>query len=170
MSGLGTPIDIRLEAPGDEQAIFALTEAAFKGMEFSDGTEQYIVDALRNDGDLKLSLVALDKQRIVGHIAFSPISISDGSTDWYGLGPVSVAPELQRKGIGGQLIRRGIDDMRDKGAKGIALLGSTEYYPRFGFKHEPQLRYPGPPAEYFQCLLLEGDLPSGEIAYSKAFG
>ena len=170
MSGLGTPITIRTEAPGDEATIFELTQAAFKGMEFSDGTEPYIVDKLREDGDLTLSLVALDKSRIVGHIAISPITISDGTSDWYGLGPVSVRPDMQRVGIGSALIRQTIDLMRERGAKGIALLGSSEYYPRFGFKHEPQLRYPGPPAEYFQCLLLKGELPSGEIAYSHAFG
>ena len=170
MSGLGTNIEIRGEAAGDEEAIFALTQRAFAGMEFSDGTEPYIVDKLRADGDLTLSLVALERARIVGHIAFSPLSISDGSADWYGLGPVSVEPRLQRSGIGGKLIERGIADMRERGAKGIALLGSTEYYPRFGFRHEPQLRYPGPPAEYFQCLLLEGELPSGEVKYSAAFG
>lgn len=170
MSGLGTTIEIRREAAGDEEAIFALTQRAFQGMEFSDGTEPYIVDKLRADGDLTLSLVALDRARIVGHIAFSPLTISDGSADWYGLGPVSVEPKLQRSGIGSKLIERGIADMREHGAKGIALLGSTEYYPRFGFQHEPQLRYPGPPAEYFQCLLLEGELPSGEVKYSKAFG
>ena len=60
--------------------------------------------------------------------------------------------------------------MRQKDAKGIILLGSNEYYPRFGFKHEPQLKYPGPPPEYFQCLLLEGELPSGEVSYAPAFG
>ncbi|MEM7688623.1 MAG: N-acetyltransferase [Pseudomonadota bacterium] len=170
MSGLGHPITIRPEGPGDEAAIFELTQAAFKGMPFSDGTEPYIVDKLREDGDLSLSLVALDKQRIVGHVAISPITISDGTRDWYGLGPVSVWTELQRLGIGSALILRAIADMRERGAKGIALLGSTDYYPRFGFKHEPQLRYPGPPAENFQCLLLDGDLPSGDIAYSHAFG
>ncbi|MEL7317609.1 MAG: N-acetyltransferase [Pseudomonadota bacterium] len=170
MSGLGTPITIRAEAPGDEETIFALTKAAFTGMPFSSGTEPYIVDKLREDGDLTLSLVALDKQRIVGHIAISPITITDGAQGWFGLGPVSVWPDMQRVGIGETLIRRAIADMCERGAKGIALLGSTEYYPRFGFKHEPQLRYPGPPAEYFQCLLLDGDLPSGEIAYSHAFG
>ncbi|MEO0870847.1 MAG: N-acetyltransferase [Pseudomonadota bacterium] len=170
MSGLGTPIAIRPEAPGDESTIFTLTQSAFAGMEFSGGTEGYIVDKLREDGDLTLSLVALDRLRIVGHIAISPVTISDGASGWYGLGPVSVAPEMQRAGIGGLLIRRAIEQMRERGAKGIVLLGSTEYYPRFGFRHEPQLRYPGPPPEYFQCLLLEGDLPSGNVAYSRAFG
>lgn len=170
MSGLGTPIAIRPEAPGDESTIFTLTQSAFAGMEFSGGTEGYIVDKLREDGDLTLSLVALDRLRIVGHIAISPVTISDGASGWYGLGPVSVAPEMQRAGIGGLLIRRAIEQMRERGAKGIVLLGSTEYYPRFGFRHEPQLSYPGPPPEYFQCLLLEGDLPSGNVAYSLAFG
>lgn len=170
MSGLGTPIAIRPEARGDETTIFALTQSAFIGMEFSDGTEGYVVDKLREDGDLTLSLVALDRLRIVGHIAISPLSISDGTTDWYALGPVSVSPDLQRKGIGSALITRAIADMREKGAKGVALLGSTEYYPRFGFRHESQLRYPGPSPEYFQCLVLDGDLPSGEVAYSTAFG
>lgn len=170
MSGLGHVVSLRPEAAGDENAIFALTERAFAGMAFSDGTELQIVTALRRDGDLTLSLVALDTKDIVGHIAFSPLSISNGSQGWYGLGPVSVAPDLQKMGIGSKLIRRGIADMRQMGARGIALLGSTEYYPRFGFKHEPQLGYPGAPAEYFQCLVLEGELPSGEIAYSPAFG
>jgi len=170
MSGLGAPITIRAEGPGDEETIFALTKAAFTGMPFSSGTEPYIVDKLRADGDLTLSLVALDKQRIVGHIAISPVSITDGAQGWYGLGPVSVWPDIQKMGIGGTLIRRAIADMQERGAKGIILLGSNEYYPRFGFKHEPQLTYPGPPPEFFQCLLLDGDLPSGEIAYSHAFG
>jgi len=170
MSGLGAPITVRPESPGDEETIFTLTQTAFKPMPFSSGTEPYIIDKLRADGDLTLSLVALDKLRIVGHIAISPITITDGTNGWYGLGPVSVWPELQRVGIGGTLIRRAIADMREKGAKGIALLGSNEYYPRFGFRHEPQLRYPGPPAEYFQCLALDGDLPCGEVAYARGFG
>ena len=163
-------ISIRPEAPGDEATIFALTKAAFDPMPFSDGDEPELVNKLRADGDLTLSLVAEDAERIVGHIAFSSVTISDGARDWYGLGPVSVWPELQREGIGGALINRGIADMRQKGAKGIILLGSNEYYPRFGFRHEPQLKYPGPPPEYFQCLLLDGELPSGEVSYAPGFG
>lgn len=163
-------ITIRPEAPGDEATIFALTEAAFRDMPFSDGDEPELVNKLRANGDLTLSLVAEDAEQIVGHIAFSPVTISDGAIGWYGLGPVSVWPELHKQGIGGALIKRGIADMRHKGAKGIVLLGSNAYYPRFGFKHEPQLRYPGPPAEYFQCLLLSGDLPAGEVSYAPAFG
>ena len=163
-------ITIRPEAPGDEATIFALTEAAFRVQPHADGDEQELVNALRDNGDLALSLVAEDAERIVGHIAFSRVSISDGTPDWYGLGPVSVWPELHRRGIGSALIYRGIADLRQMGAKGIVLLGSTEYYPRFGFRHEPQLTYPGPPAEYFQCLVLQGELPHGEVTYAPAFG
>ena len=139
MTGPEIPITIRPEAPGDEDTIFALTEAAFADMPFSEGDEQHLIGRLRRDGDLTLSLVAEDAERIVGHIAFSPVTISDGAQQWYGLGPVSVWPELHHRGIGGALIRRGLTDMGVKGAKGVVLLGSNVYYPRFGFQHRPQL-------------------------------
>ena len=93
MSEAALPVSIRPEEPGDEATIFALTEAAFADMEFSDGDEQHVVTRLRDAGDLTLSLVAEDvaedAARIVGHIAFSPVTISDGAQGWYGLGPVS---------------------------------------------------------------------------------
>lgn len=160
---------IRPEREGDEATIHCLTEAAFRDMPFSEGDEQHLVDALRRDGDLALSLVAEDGTRIVGHIAFSRVAISDGTPDWYDLGPVSVWPDLHRRGIGSALIRHGIATLRMRGAAGIVLLGSPAYYGRFGFRHEPQLRYPGPPPEYFQCLVLTGDLPMGEVTYAPAF-
>lgn len=163
-------VTLRPERPEDATAIKALTEAAFRDMPFSDGDEHELVGALRDAGDLILSLVAEDGKCMVGHIAMSPVTISDGTSDWYGLGPVSVTPPLQRQGIGSKLILRAIADMRELGAKGIVLLGSNEYYPRFGFEHDPQLRYPGPPAEYFQRLVLDGDPPSGRVSYAPAFG
>ena len=163
-------ITIRPERAGDEAVIHELTKAAFRDMPFSEGDEQELVDALRNDGDLTLSLVAEDGMRIVGHIAFSPVAISDGTLDWYDLGPVSVWPDLHGQGIGSALVRRGIADMRGKGAKGIVLLGSPDYYGRFGFEHDPHLQYPGPPAEYFQRLVLDGPAPTGVVRYVPAFG
>ena len=162
---------IREERAGDQSAIYALTKAAFAPMPFTDGDEQDLVDRLRADGDLTLSLVAESDGAIVGHIAFSPVRMSDGSRDWFGLGPVSVAPELQRSGIGSALIRRGIAMMEEvHGANGIILLGSNEYYPRFGFAHDPELTYPGPPPEYFQRLVLHGSAPKGVARFSPAFG
>lgn len=170
MSGSAIPITIRPEAPGDEDTIFALTEAAFAEMPFSDGDEQHLVNRLRRDGDLTLSLVADDGERIVGHIAISPATIIDGAMGWFGLGPVSVWPELHHRAIGGTLIKRAITDMLARGAQGIVLLGSNVYYPRFGFEHQPQLTYPGPPPEFFQVLLLSGNMPSGEVKFAPAFG
>lgn len=163
-------VTLRPETPDDAAAIEVLTEAAFRDMPFSDGDERELVGALRDAGDLTLSLVAEDGKRMVGHIAMSPVTISDGTSGWYGLGPVSVTPPLQRQGIGSKLILRAIADMRELGAKGIVLLGSDEYYPRFGFEHDPQLRYPGPPPRYFQRLVLDGDPPSGTVSYAPAFG
>ncbi len=165
-----TTMMIRQEQSGDEGTIHAVTKAAFTDMPFSDGSEPDLVDKLRADGDLTLSLVAVGAEGIVGHIAFSAVTISDGANDWYGLGPVSVVPGLQKSGIGSALIKRGIADLRQRGARGIILLGSPDYYGRFGFEHDPELRYPGPPAEYFQRLVLEGAPPAGVVNYARAFG
>ncbi|WP_369026298.1 GNAT family N-acetyltransferase [Qipengyuania sp. RANM35] len=163
-------IIIRPEQSGDEATIHALTEAAFRDMPFSDGDEQDLIDRLRADGDLSLSLVAQDVERVIGHIAFSPVSISDGSEGWFGLGPVSVWPELHGQGIGSSLIRQGIANLSAAGARGIVLLGSPEYYGRFGFEQDPLLAYPGPPPEYFQRLVLNGPPPAGVVTYAPAFG
>lgn len=162
-------IAIRPERDGDAPTIFALTEAAFRDMPYADGDEQELVDRLRADGDLALSLVAEDATRIVGHVAFSPVTISDGSEGWFGLGPVSVWPELQNQGIGSALIRRGIADLRETGARGIVLFGEPSYYARFGFECDPALHYHGAEPRYFQRLVLEGDAPRGAVTFAPAF-
>ena len=164
-----TAIIIRPEAAGDEAAIHMLTEAAFRDKEFSNGSEPDLVDMLRRDGDLALSLVAHDADRIVGHIAFSPIVISDGSRHWYGLGPVSVWPEMQGQGTGFRLVQRGIADIREAGAQGVVVLGDPDFYGRFGFEHDPELTYPGSPPGKFQRLSFNGTEPRGSVTYSKAF-
>lgn len=162
---------LRPEQAGDEAAIHALTEAAFRPMLFSDGSEPRIVDGLRADGDLALSLVALNMDRaIVGHVAFSPVTIDGAEMGWFGLGPVSVIPTRQRTGIGTMLIERGLAELRQDGAQGCVVLGDPGYYRRFGFVHDPALCYPGPPAEYFQRLVLAGPAPSGVVRYAPAFG
>ena len=166
-----SPPLIREERAGDQSAIFTLTKEAFAPMWFSDGTEQHVIDGLRADGDLTLSLVAEQDGVGVGHIAFSPVTISDGARDWYGLGPVSVTPDLQRSGIGSALIRRGIAMMEEAHqANGILLIGSNEYYPRFGFEHDPELTYAHGPTEAFQRLVLHGAAPKGEARFAPAFG
>ena len=163
-------LTIRPENSSDHAQIGVVTDAAFAEVEHSDGSEVQIVERLRADGDLTLSLVAEDGEHIIGHVAVSLVSISDGSARWYGLGPISVLPAHQREGVGLRLMQRAIADMREMGAKGIVLLGEPAYYSRFGFEHDPQLSYPGPPAEYFQRLVFDGAPPSGTVTYAPAFG
>ena len=160
---------LRTETPQDHAAIALVTQAAFAGQSYSDGSEAGIVERLRTDGDLTLSLVAEDARRIVGHVAISPVTISDGARDWYGLGPISVLPDCQAQGIGTRLMQRALADMRRAGAQGIVLLGDPAYYARFGFEHDPALRFPGPPDEYFQRLVLDGAAPTGTVSYASAF-
>jgi putative acetyltransferase len=164
-------LTIRPELPGDAPAIRALTEAAFRNVAHSDGSEADVVDRLRADGDLTLSLVTTNMDKaIIGHIAFSPVTISDGSEGWYGLGPCSVIPTRQRTGIGSAQVEAGLAELRARGARGVVLLGSPKYYGRFGFEHDPVLAYPDAPAEYFQRLVLVGEAPSGTVRYAPAFG
>lgn len=111
-------IIVRAETAADAGAIAALTEAAFLNAEHTSHTEQFIVGALRRTGQLSVSLVAHDEGQVVGHVAVSPVTISDGSARWYGLGPVSAAPGRQREGIGSQLMRQALDQLRGSGAAG----------------------------------------------------
>lgn len=160
---------IRPETPADVDGIHALTAAAFATAEHSSHTEQFIVDALRACGDLSVSLLAVQEERLLGHVAVSPVTVSDGSSGWYGLGPISVLPERQGQGIGAALMRAAIDALRQQHARGCVLLGEPAYYGRFGFRAEPGLVLPGVPAEYFQALCLQPPLAQGEVRYSQAF-
>ncbi|PAY03495.1 GNAT family N-acetyltransferase [Bradyrhizobium sp. UFLA03-84] len=163
-------MQIRDERPEDAAGISELTAAAFANAPHSSGTEARIVEALRQAGALTLSLLATsDDGRIVGHAAFSPVKIDRVAGRWYGLGPVSVTPELQRQGIGGALIRRGLDRLAALGAEGCVVLGDPAYYGRFGFVSDPALTYGGEPSRYFQRRVLKGDPPEGDVSYHPAF-
>ena len=161
---------VRDEAAGDGPAIAALHAAAFAPIPYSDGSEPAIVARLRAAGDLALSLVAVEGGAVVGHAAFSPVEISDGSAGWFGLGPVAAAPARQRAGIGTALITAGLERLRARGAGGCVVLGDPAYYGRFGFRALAQLRYPGPPPAAFQALVLAGAAPAGIVRYAAAFG
>ena len=163
-------MEIRLEQATDKEDIFALTTAAFKEMPFSDQREAAIVDALRDDQALTLSLVTLEKGRLVGHVAFSPVTIGDEHIDWYALGPVSVWPECQGRGIGQSLIRDGLERLKNLGAKGCVLVGDPNYYSRFGFEHDSRLTYGPVPAQYLQRLVFVPPVPQGEVQFHPAFG
>lgn len=160
---------IRDETGRDEAVISEVTAAAFMTLDISDHTEQYIVDALRAAEALTLSLVAELDGRIVGHIAFSPIAISDGAQGWFGLGPVSVLPEYQRMGIGKALIREGLARLKKLGAKGCCLVGHPEYYPKFGFINVAGLAHEGVPPEAFFALSFDGSYPQGTVTFHKGF-
>ena len=162
-------IIIRPEQPGDEQFIHDLTVAAFKSKSYSDGSEAPIITSLRKDGDLTLSLVAVEGSAIVGHIAFSPVMIGTDEEGWYGLGPVSVWPHHQRRGIGSALIDDGLKILKARGAKGCALVGDPGYYRRFGFQSDGCLSYQGLPAEHVQSLSFGEEAASGPLRFSPAF-
>src|SRR5512139_3901829 len=118
---------IRNETSVDVSAISEVTVAAFNTLEISNHTEQFIIEALRAARALTVSLVTEMDGRVIGHIAFSPVSISDGTKNWYGLGPVSVLPEYQRRGIGKVLIREGLSRLKGLDARGCCLVGHPEY-------------------------------------------
>jgi putative acetyltransferase len=161
---------IRQERPEDAPTIRALTDAAFKGMPFSDQTEARVIERLRAAGALTLSLVAIEPGgEIIGHVAFSPVTIDGAAGDWYGLGPVSVWPARQRGGVGQALIRQGLQELRSRGAGGCVLLGDPAYYRRFGFERDPALSHAGAPPGAFQRLSLDGSRPRGEVSFHPAF-
>jgi len=160
---------IRDEREDDAETITVVTAAAFETLEISDHTEQFIVKALRAAGALTVSLVAEVDGAVVGHIAFSPIAISDGTPDWYGLGPVSVLPKDQRMGIGKALIWEGLARLKGLGAKGCCLVGHPEYYGRFGFENVTGLGLEGVPPEAFFALAFDGPMPHGSVAFHEAF-
>ncbi|MCC8971012.1 GNAT family N-acetyltransferase [Bradyrhizobium brasilense] len=163
-------MQIRDERPEDAAAISRITAAAFANAPHSSGTEARIVEALRAAGALTISLVAVsDDGSIFGHVAFSPVRIEGVVGRWYGLGPVSVAPDLQRQGTGGALIRAGLARLAAMNADGCVLLGDPAYYSRFGFVSDPALTYGGEPSPYFQRLVLKGDPPKGDVKYHPAF-
>jgi len=143
--------------------------AAFRHAEHASGTEHHIVAALRAAGQLVVSLVALEGGQVVGHVAVSPVTISDGSAGWYGVGPVSVMPAWQGRGLGTLLMTRALEALRALGAAGCVVLGEPGYYGRFGFRSEPGLVLPGVPVRYFQAVTLQGATPSGQVAYHAAF-
>ncbi len=153
---------VRDETQRDVPVITQVTIEAFREMEISDHTEQFVTEALRSAGALTVSLVAEVGGRVVGHIAFSPVTFSDGTPDWYGLGPVSVLPEYQRQGIGRALIREGLSRLKKIGALGCCLVGHPEYYRRFGFVNPVGLVHKGGTAGCFFCSAFRGAYTRGD--------
>ncbi len=162
-------IQIREESARDAAQIHRVTEQAFLNALHTEHTEQFIVAALRSSGVLTISRVAEADDEIIGHVAISPVTISDSATGWFGLGPISVLPEFQSQGVGSKLMRSSLAALEAMGAAGCVVLGDPGYYGRFGFKVVNGLVFPGVPAEYFQALSFDGKFPRGEVTYHEAF-
>jgi putative acetyltransferase len=161
---------IRAERASDFLQISELIAAAFAKHPFSKQTEVFIVRELRAAKALTLSLVAEIDNRVVGHIAFSPVEFSDNAQGWFGLGPIAVLPELQRQGVGTALLREGLRQLEELGAQGCVLVGDPGFYERFGFQSSTSFTLPGVPKENILALALApGEIPSGEVRFHPAF-
>ncbi len=149
---------IRPEQASDYEIIYDITKRAFATMPFSGGDEQDLINRLRDNGALEISLVAQIGSDIVGHIAFSKAfpknETAHDIADFYALGPIAVEPELQRSGIGSALINAGLDILRGREAAGCILIGNIDYYQRFGFETAPHLCPKGEPADHYMILPL----------------
>lgn len=162
-------IIIRKETKLDVGAICDITKLAFENHPYSHNTEQFIINALRAANALTISLVAEIDGKIVGHIAFSPVTFSDGSKNWYGLGPISVVPDYQKQGIGKSLVNEGIGLLKDLGAEGCVLVGDPKYYERFGFRSPDGLKHEGVPQENVLALPFCNRTPTGTVHFHIAF-
>jgi putative acetyltransferase len=164
-------IVLREETEQDAPAIHELETKAF-----GRPAEANIVDALRKRGRIVLSLVAVDRTSVVGHVLFSPVSIEEdhGLISAVGLGPLAVSPESQRKGIGTRLVRAGLEKCREHGHDLVVVLGSPSYYQRFGFLRADRFgfRLEGAPPENFMLIELRRGALSGKggpVKYQPEF-
>lgn len=164
-----TGITIRPERAGEEAAIRAMVRRAFVGHAYSDGDEQDVIDRLRADGDLLLSLVAVEDGAIIGQATYSPAMLENGEEGWVVLGPMAVDPVQQGKGLGRRLVEAGEAIMRERGAKGITVLGDPELYAHFGFRQDTPMWLAGELGWAFQVKSLGPAIPATEQRYVRAF-
>jgi len=148
---------------------------AVECLAFERAGEADLVDRLRAEDALAISLTAELDGAVIGHVAFSPVVVSDPSIRVLGLGPVAVRPEYQQCAVGGRLIEEGLARARERGIDAAVVLGHPNYYPRFGFVAARAfgLHYPGPvPDEAFMAAeLVPGALAcaAGPVHYHPAF-
>lgn len=159
---------IRDEAAGDGPAISLLVTEAFLLLAQSTGTEAGIVERLRADDALAVSIVAEDDGLIVGYLAVSAASV--GAEDgWRLFGPLAVLPSRHRQGIGRAMMAEAIGRLQTN-SRGAVLVGDPDYYGRFGFRTFPSLRLSGVPPEVVQALPFDCTEPRGELIHHPAFG
>jgi putative acetyltransferase len=159
---------IRQEKPEDIDDIHSLNEQAF-----GQPQEANIIDNLRINCDNLLSLVAVENEKIVGHILFSPATIEGqhGVIKGMALAPMAVLPKMQRKGIGTQLVQKGIENLRKMQCPFVIVLGYPEYYPSFGFEraslYEIKCQWEGIPDEAFMILWLDKSTTNPVSGFAK---
>ena len=161
---------VREESEPDAGAIREVNRMAFDGED-----EARLVDALRDGGYVRVSLVAEEGGQVVGHILFSdlPIETSGGVVPALSLAPMAVIPSHQRRGIGSMLVREGLRTCAEAGHRVVVVLGHPEFYPRFGFSARPAERlkspYSGP--AFMAIELVPGALVGveGEVRYPPPF-
>jgi putative acetyltransferase len=153
--------DIRLEKPEDASRVRHVNETAF-----GQPAEADLVDRLREACPDAVSLVARN-EGVVGHILFTPVVVESAGRRVAGMGlaPMAVLPDYQRQGIGSQLVRRGLDMLRERNCPFVVVVGHPEYYPRFGFqpasKHGLVSQWEGIPDEAFMVLVLDSHAMAG---------
>ena len=156
---------IRDEQVADRVAIYDVVKAAFGRQGEAD-----LVDSLRQDGSVAISLVALDEGEIVGHILLSKMEAPFAAL---GLAPLAVRPDRQRSGVGSRLVGAAIERAKNTAWQAVFVLGDPEYYRRFGFDVSLASGFRSPYAgPHFMVLALKGKLPvsAGAITYARPFG
>lgn len=159
---------IRAETVDDAAAIHAVLSSAFPT-----DAEARLVDALRAAGRLSVALVAEDGGRIVGHVAFSPVSLA-GAAGGLGLAPLAVTADCQRQGIGSRLVRQGLALAAARGTPFVVVLGEPGYYSRFGFRRAVEVGLDneyGADEAFMVLELRPGSLPvgGGLVRYEAEF-
>ncbi len=155
-------VTVRPERTEDGPAVCRVNESAF-----GRAAEAALVDAVRAACPEAVSLVALEKGRVVGHLLFSPVTLSGAARTVRGMGlaPMAVRPERQRRGIGSRLVRAGLDLLRERGCPFVIVLGHPAYYPRFGFvpasRHGIRCTWEHVPDEAFMVRILDGERMAG---------
>jgi putative acetyltransferase len=169
---MGEPSDetvlVRKESPADAQAIHALHSAAFPT-----AAEAVLVDALRAAGQLSISLVAIEREQVIGHVGLSPVTV-DGVRLGLGLAPVAVRLDCRQRGVAARLIREALELCRTAHAGLVVVLGDPRYYGRFGFAPGRRLalrdEYEG--GDAFQAIeLVQATVPAegGLVRYAPEF-
>lgn len=164
-----TQLSIRPEQTTDQAAIEHIVRSAFLMEIYSNQTEHLLVNELRKNQALTLSLVAEYQQQILGYLAFSAVTINGQHLGWHGLAPLAVAPSWQNQGVGSQLVQAGLATLHALGTAGCVVLGDPHYYGRFGFRTTSDLSLAEVPAEYFQALKFKEHAVKGVVEYDIAF-